>query len=252
MTTSSPSRDLAEEVFGPASLDRPGPRRRPAPSRSSTGSRVSSPPPSTPPKPTGPGRRAARPTRAGRRPGDRQRLADRGRGRPRDGARRAVPGDVGAGDDLGRHPRHRTLPRPVVYQDVPEALLPPSSGPRARLSRRPNPTIDGAVSERTPHVDRRRPRECPVGRTPADRRRRRRSTVDRIAHLKLSSITLPLATPISDAKVLTGRQKPMTEVAFLFVEVTTADGHAGHRLLLLQAGRRTGPVRARPGDRAGR
>ena len=53
------------------------------------------------------------------------------------------------------------------------------------------------------------------------------STVDRIAHLKLSSITLPLATPISDAKVLTGRQKPMTEVAFLFVEVTTQHGHTG-------------------------
>ncbi len=53
------------------------------------------------------------------------------------------------------------------------------------------------------------------------------STVDRIAHLKLSSITLPLATPISDAKVLTGRQKPMTEVAFLFVEVTTENGHSG-------------------------
>ncbi len=53
------------------------------------------------------------------------------------------------------------------------------------------------------------------------------ATLDRIAHLKLSSITLPLATPISDAKVLTGRQKPMTEVAFLFVEVTTENGHTG-------------------------
>ena len=53
------------------------------------------------------------------------------------------------------------------------------------------------------------------------------ATLDRIAHLKLSSITLPLATPISDAKVLTGRQKPMTEVAFLFVEVTTTEGHEG-------------------------
>ncbi|HEY5978707.1 MAG TPA: mandelate racemase/muconate lactonizing enzyme family protein [Microlunatus sp.] len=53
------------------------------------------------------------------------------------------------------------------------------------------------------------------------------STVDRIAHLRLSSVTLPLATPISDAKVLTGRQKPMTEVAFLFVEVTTQNGHTG-------------------------
>ena len=53
------------------------------------------------------------------------------------------------------------------------------------------------------------------------------STLDRIAHLKLSSITLPLATPISDAKVLTGRQRPMIEVAFLFVEVTTLHGDTG-------------------------
>jgi L-alanine-DL-glutamate epimerase-like enolase superfamily enzyme len=53
------------------------------------------------------------------------------------------------------------------------------------------------------------------------------ATLDRIAHLVVSSITLPLSTPISDAKVLTGRQKPMTEVAFLFVEVTTQNGHSG-------------------------
>ena len=53
------------------------------------------------------------------------------------------------------------------------------------------------------------------------------ATLDQIAHLKLSSVTLPLATPISDAKVLTGRQQPMTEVAFLFVEVSTENGHSG-------------------------
>ncbi|MCC2270130.1 mandelate racemase/muconate lactonizing enzyme family protein [Streptomyces sp. CT1-17] len=45
--------------------------------------------------------------------------------------------------------------------------------------------------------------------------------------LRLSSVTLPLATPISDAKVFTGRQKPMTEVAFLFVEIATEQGHEG-------------------------
>src|SRR4029453_5782262 len=50
---------------------------------------------------------------------------------------------------------------------------------------------------------------------------------DRIAWIRLSSCALPLATPISDAKVLTGRQKPMTEVAMLFAEVRTADGHEG-------------------------
>lgn len=53
------------------------------------------------------------------------------------------------------------------------------------------------------------------------------ATLDRISWIKLSSVTLPLATPISDAKVLTGRQKPMTEVAFLFVELETEQGHEG-------------------------
>jgi L-alanine-DL-glutamate epimerase-like enolase superfamily enzyme len=50
---------------------------------------------------------------------------------------------------------------------------------------------------------------------------------DRIAWIRLSSCYLPLATPISDAKVLTGRQKPMTEIAMLFAEIRTADGHEG-------------------------
>jgi L-alanine-DL-glutamate epimerase-like enolase superfamily enzyme len=50
---------------------------------------------------------------------------------------------------------------------------------------------------------------------------------DAIAWLRISSCALPLPTPISDAKVLTGRQKPMTEVAMLFVELQTTDGHEG-------------------------
>lgn len=50
---------------------------------------------------------------------------------------------------------------------------------------------------------------------------------DRIIGLRLSSCYLPLATPISDAKVLTGRQKPMTEIAMLFAEVRTEGGHTG-------------------------
>ena len=53
------------------------------------------------------------------------------------------------------------------------------------------------------------------------------ATTDRIRHVKLSTLTLPLPNPISDAKVLTGRQKPMTEIVFLFAEITTDDGHAG-------------------------
>jgi hypothetical protein len=50
---------------------------------------------------------------------------------------------------------------------------------------------------------------------------------DRITGVRVSSCYLPLATPISDAKVLTGRQKPMTEIAILFAEIETADGHGG-------------------------
>ncbi|MDZ5077194.1 L-talarate/galactarate dehydratase [Nesterenkonia sp. HG001] len=50
---------------------------------------------------------------------------------------------------------------------------------------------------------------------------------DAIRHIRLSTATLPLPTPISDAKVFTGRQKPMTEVVFLFAEITTAQGHQG-------------------------
>ena len=53
------------------------------------------------------------------------------------------------------------------------------------------------------------------------------ATADRVRRVKLSALTLPLSVPVSDAKVLTGRQKPMTEVAFLFVEITTEDGHSG-------------------------
>ena len=50
---------------------------------------------------------------------------------------------------------------------------------------------------------------------------------DRIEWIRLSLTVLPLATPVSDAKVLTGRQKPLTEIAFVFAEIRTRDGHAG-------------------------
>ena len=50
---------------------------------------------------------------------------------------------------------------------------------------------------------------------------------DSIAWVRLSSCCLPLTTPISDAKVLTGRQKPMTEIAMRFAEIETAQGHEG-------------------------
>ena len=40
-------------------------------------------------------------------------------------------------------------------------------------------------------------------------------TGDRIDHVRLSLAFLPLSTPVSDAQVLTGRQKPLTEVAII-------------------------------------
>lgn len=50
---------------------------------------------------------------------------------------------------------------------------------------------------------------------------------DRVVWAKVSHVAMPLATPVSDAKVLAGRQKPLTEVSFLFVELESAEGHAG-------------------------
>lgn len=50
---------------------------------------------------------------------------------------------------------------------------------------------------------------------------------DRIDSVKVSLIFLPLATPVSDAKVLTGKQKPLTEIAFIFAQIRTRDGLEG-------------------------
>src|ERR687897_1373625 len=51
--------------------------------------------------------------------------------------------------------------------------------------------------------------------------------LDRITEVTLSSVLLPLEGAVSDAKVFTGRQRPMTEVAFLFTEIRTEGGHEG-------------------------
>ncbi|WP_116091799.1 L-talarate/galactarate dehydratase [Sphingomonas crusticola] len=53
------------------------------------------------------------------------------------------------------------------------------------------------------------------------------ATGDRITAVTLSLAFLPLAVPVSDAKVLTGRQKPLSEVACLFAEIESRDGHKG-------------------------
>ena len=53
------------------------------------------------------------------------------------------------------------------------------------------------------------------------------ATRDRIARVTVSFAALPLHAPISDAKVLTGRQKPLTEVAFVFAEIEAESGASG-------------------------
>jgi L-talarate/galactarate dehydratase len=53
------------------------------------------------------------------------------------------------------------------------------------------------------------------------------ATQDEITSVTLSLVFLPLDRPISDAKVLTGRQRPMTQIAFLFAEIATLEGHQG-------------------------
>lgn len=53
------------------------------------------------------------------------------------------------------------------------------------------------------------------------------ASLDRIASVRISHAILPLKAAISDAKVLTGRQRPMTEIAFLFAEIRTEAGLEG-------------------------
>jgi L-alanine-DL-glutamate epimerase-like enolase superfamily enzyme len=53
------------------------------------------------------------------------------------------------------------------------------------------------------------------------------SSTDAISSVTLSLAFLPLAAPVSDAKVLTGRQRPLTEVAFLFAEIRAESGGEG-------------------------
>jgi len=50
---------------------------------------------------------------------------------------------------------------------------------------------------------------------------------DSIVSIKLSKVLLPLQTAVSDAKVLTGRQKPLKDVALLFAEITSSSGLVG-------------------------
>jgi L-alanine-DL-glutamate epimerase-like enolase superfamily enzyme len=61
----------------------------------------------------------------------------------------------------------------------------------------------------------------------AEGQRTAQDAADRVVWAQLSLVALPLATPVSDAKVLTGRQKPLTEIAFVFAEIVTESGHQG-------------------------
>lgn len=50
---------------------------------------------------------------------------------------------------------------------------------------------------------------------------------DRITRVRLRAINVPLKAAVSDAKVLTGRQKALAEVALLFAEIETEQGFQG-------------------------
>lgn len=50
---------------------------------------------------------------------------------------------------------------------------------------------------------------------------------DRISWIKLSSVNVPLNTAVSDAKVLTGRQNALKDVALLIAEIETEQGYRG-------------------------
>ena len=50
---------------------------------------------------------------------------------------------------------------------------------------------------------------------------------DRIAHVQLRSVDIPLKTAVSDAKVLTGRQKSLDAVSMLIAEIRSEQGHYG-------------------------
>lgn len=54
-----------------------------------------------------------------------------------------------------------------------------------------------------------------------------KAMIDAISTVRLSLVRLPLDAPTSDAKVLTGRQKPLTEIAFLVAEISTDAGYEG-------------------------
>jgi L-alanine-DL-glutamate epimerase-like enolase superfamily enzyme len=57
--------------------------------------------------------------------------------------------------------------------------------------------------------------------------RRGAASTDAISSVTLSLAFLPLAAPVSDAKVLAGRQRPLTEIAFLFAEIRAESGCEG-------------------------
>jgi L-alanine-DL-glutamate epimerase-like enolase superfamily enzyme len=50
---------------------------------------------------------------------------------------------------------------------------------------------------------------------------------DGISRVRIALVNLPLRQPVNDAKVLTGRQKPLTQVAVLVARISTTDGHDG-------------------------
>lgn len=73
-----------------------------------------------------------------------------------------------------------------------------------------------------PHLRHRLPKRPPLAGPPD-----RAAQVDAICGVTLRHVRIPLAKPISDAKVLTGRQSPLAAIDLLIVEAVSEAGHGG-------------------------
>lgn len=51
--------------------------------------------------------------------------------------------------------------------------------------------------------------------------------MDRVQHVEVALYRVPLKNPVSDAKVLTGRQRPLSHIAMLTATIDTTDGARG-------------------------
>jgi hypothetical protein len=72
----------------------------------------------------------------------------------------------------------------------------------------------------------------------------RQQRMDRVKHVEVSLLEVPLARPVADAKVLTGRQKALSHVSMLDGDERDGQRRPRIRLQLFATRRRARVVRA--------